>query len=100
MGIAYTTITSKGQITLPAEARRELNLRPGQRVAVRVENGHLVVDPPPSIDDVRAELRSEAERHGTWGRFPHAGDGWAAQAEARSAKSFKLARQTPGAVLV
>ncbi len=87
MTIAYTTITSKGQITLPVAARRQLNLRAGQRVAVRVEGDHLVIDPPSSIDDVRAMLRTEAERQGTWGTIPHSGDGWAAQAEARSAQS-------------
>ncbi len=87
MSVAYTTITSKGQITLPAQARRELGLHPGQRVAVHVENGRLIIDPPQSIDDVRALLRAAAEREGTWGVVPQAGDGWVAQAEARNAQS-------------
>jgi len=78
MTTAYTTITAKGQITLPAEARRLLNLHPGQKVAVRVEEGHLVVDPPPTLESVRARLRAAAEANGTWGLIPHSGDGWAA----------------------
>ncbi|MDF1489913.1 AbrB/MazE/SpoVT family DNA-binding domain-containing protein [Tessaracoccus caeni] len=77
----YTTITSKGQITLPAEARRALNLRPGQKVAVRVEGDHLVIDPPQDIAALRKRLREEAEAAGTWGTVPQSGDGWGARAE-------------------
>lgn len=29
----YATLTSKGQITLPAELRKQWNLRPGDRIA-------------------------------------------------------------------
>lgn len=86
MVVSYTTITAKGQITLPAEARRALNLRAGQRVAVRVEGDHLVIDLPHDIDEVRARLRAEAELQGTWGVIPRGGDGWTAQAGARVAQ--------------
>jgi antitoxin PrlF len=35
-----STVTSKGQITIPAEVRRELGLRPGSRVDfIRNESG-------------------------------------------------------------
>lgn len=81
MSIAYTTITSKGQITLPVEARRALGLRPGQKVAVRVDGDHLVIDPPADLASLRSRLREEAEAAGTWGTVPQAGAGWAARAE-------------------
>ena len=81
MSTAYTTITSKGQITLPVEARRALGLHSGQKVAVRVEGDHLVIDAPQDIDMIRARIRAEAEAQGTWGLVPHSGDGWAARAE-------------------
>lgn len=87
MTASYTTITSKGQITLPAEARRALNLRAGQKVAVSVEDGRLVIEAPRGIADVRARIRAEAEERGTWGAIPRAGDGWAARAEDFRAES-------------
>lgn len=80
MGTAYTTITAKGQITLPAAARRALGLQAGQKVAVRVEGDHLVIDAPHHVSSLRARLRAEAERQGTWGVVPQAGDGWAERA--------------------
>lgn len=39
-----STLTSKGQITIPAEVRRQLGLHPGDHMGFMVENGviHLV----------------------------------------------------------
>ena len=87
MSTAYTTITAKGQITLPAEARRALGLHAGQKVAVRVEGDHLVIDPPRDLESLRSQLRAEAEAAGTWGTVPHAGDGWAAHVRERHGES-------------
>lgn len=81
MATSYTTITAKGQITLPVEARRALGLRAGQKVSVRVVGDHLVIDPPSDIAEVRDRIRAEAESQGTWGVVPHAGDGWSTRAE-------------------
>ncbi|AXE39065.1 AbrB/MazE/SpoVT family DNA-binding domain-containing protein [Acidipropionibacterium virtanenii] len=81
MTMMYSTITSKGQITLPAEARRALGLHAGQKVAVHIEDDRLVIDRPDDISTLRARIRSEAERRGTWGTVPHSGDGWAARAQ-------------------
>ncbi|MBK8446757.1 MAG: AbrB/MazE/SpoVT family DNA-binding domain-containing protein [Micropruina sp.] len=80
MTTSYTTITAKGQITLPAEARRALGLRVGQKVAVRVEGDHLVIDPPHDVGSLRERLQAEAHEQGTWGTIPVAGDGWEARA--------------------
>lgn len=77
----FATITSKGQITLPVAVRRALGLKPGQKVAVRVENESVIIDRPGDIESVRALLRQEAMKSGTWGRVPTSGDGWAARAE-------------------
>lgn len=70
-------MTSKGQITIPAEARKKLGLRPGQKLSVRVEGDRLVIDPPRSIEDVRERIR--AERTADPSAIPHAGDGWEAR---------------------
>ncbi|MDR1998837.1 MAG: AbrB/MazE/SpoVT family DNA-binding domain-containing protein [Frankiaceae bacterium] len=77
----YATITSKGQITLPAAARRALGLREGQKVGIRIEQDSLVIEAPRDIDSVRALIRAEAEARGTWGTIPTSGQGWAARAE-------------------
>jgi len=41
-----TTLTSKGQVTIPKAVREELGLKEGDRVAFRVlEDGTVVVEP-------------------------------------------------------
>lgn len=40
-----TTITSKGQITIPAEFRKREGFHPGDKVSVREQGGRLVVEP-------------------------------------------------------
>ncbi len=41
-----TTLTSKGQVTIPKVVRDELGLREGDRVAFRIlEDGKVVVEP-------------------------------------------------------
>ena len=77
----YATVTSKGQITLPAAARRELGIHSGQRLAIQVERGSLVIDAPKSVSAMRSLLKQEMETARTTGLVPTAGDGWAARAE-------------------
>ncbi|MCL1899058.1 MAG: AbrB/MazE/SpoVT family DNA-binding domain-containing protein [Promicromonosporaceae bacterium] len=81
MSTMCATITSKGQITLPATARRLLGLRAGQKVAIRGQDHSLTLEAPSDIESVRQLLRAEVERAGTWGMISAAGDGWAARAE-------------------
>lgn len=45
-----STITSKGQITIPKAVREELGLREGDRVAFRVLDDGTVVVEPETID--------------------------------------------------
>jgi AbrB family looped-hinge helix DNA binding protein len=40
-----TTMTSKGQVTVPKEVRQRLGLRQGMRVAFVVEGDHAVLRP-------------------------------------------------------
>jgi antitoxin PrlF len=47
-----STLTAKGQVTIPAEVRRFLNLKPGDQVAFVVEDGRVTL--------VRSEDRIEA----------------------------------------
>jgi AbrB family looped-hinge helix DNA binding protein len=47
-----STLTAKGQVTIPAEVRRFLNLKPGDQIAFVLEDGRVTV--------VRSEDRIEA----------------------------------------
>lgn len=38
-------LTSKGQMTIPKEVRKALNLKPSERVIIVVEGNHAVVRP-------------------------------------------------------
>jgi len=76
----YSTITEKGQITLPAEFRRNLGLQPGCKVSMRELDGAIVVGTPVSIDVLRARAKSEMTAAGTWGRPVDARQGWASAA--------------------
>ena len=40
-----STVSSKGQITIPAWARRALDLEPGAQVHLRLEGDHLILEP-------------------------------------------------------
>ena len=81
---AYTTMTSKGQLTIPKDVRDQLGIEPGTRFFVTVRNGQVVAVPknkkladlagilgrPPNgrslsieeIDDAIAEAVAEDDR--------------------------------------
>ena len=48
------TLSSKSQITLPAWARKQLGIGPGDRVALRVEDGRLILE---RVEDPVRRLR-------------------------------------------
>jgi len=48
--MALSTITSKGQTTIPGEIRRHLKLRPGDRVEFMVEPDGRVILVPATVD--------------------------------------------------
>jgi AbrB family looped-hinge helix DNA binding protein len=41
----YTTVSSKGQMVIPAAIREELGIEPGTRVAIRREGPELILRP-------------------------------------------------------
>ena len=43
---SFTTVSSKGQVVIPAELREKLGIETGTRIAVRVEKDHLIVLEP------------------------------------------------------
>lgn len=56
--MAYSTITSKGQTTIPNEIRRALNLRPGDRLEYAVEQDHFKVRVAAGAASLKGALRS------------------------------------------
>jgi AbrB family looped-hinge helix DNA binding protein len=49
----FTTVSSKGQMVIPAILRESLGIEPGTRVAIRQEGTRLILEP----DTVAAKLR-------------------------------------------
>jgi AbrB family looped-hinge helix DNA binding protein len=41
----FTTLSSKGQVVIPAELREKLGMEAGTRIAVRIEEHHIVLEP-------------------------------------------------------
>ena len=55
-------VTSKGQVTLPVEIRRQLNIEPGDRVEVEIveeEEARLKISKPPSLEDLYGVLETD-----------------------------------------
>jgi len=59
-------VTLRGQITIPAEIRKKLGIKDGDKVVFIEENGRIVVENSVRIalKDVQSAFRGEAERLG------------------------------------
>lgn len=60
MASTFITVSSKGQIVIPAAIREEFGIEAGTRIAVRVEGGKVVLDP----ETLAAKLRKIKEMRG------------------------------------
>ncbi len=57
------TLSSKSQLVLPAEIRRKLGIRPGDRLVIEMEGDHAVIHKAPHSDvEALAAYRSEIWR--------------------------------------
>lgn len=50
MALPTTTVSSKAQIVLPAEIRRALGIRPGDRLEISVDGERIVLERAPRSD--------------------------------------------------
>lgn len=53
---SLSTVTSKGQITIPVEIRRSLNIEPGDRVIVEEREGGVFLRTPESVVEQTAGI--------------------------------------------
>jgi bifunctional DNA-binding transcriptional regulator/antitoxin component of YhaV-PrlF toxin-antitoxin module len=60
MGNAISTITSKWQITIPEDVRKDIPLQIGQRIAWEVQGGKLIGRRVRSISELAGCLKSAA----------------------------------------
>ena len=62
--MAISTITSKGQITIPKSVREQLKLKTGDRIEIMViENDHAIFRPlAKKVDDVFGRLYKPGRR--------------------------------------
>ncbi len=47
----FSRVSPKGQITLPAEVRKELNIRPKDSVAIELDKGVIRIKRKPKLQD-------------------------------------------------
>ena len=64
-----STISSKGQVTVPQEIRKRLGLEPGDRVEFVMEEGRTVIRP------IRSEINPFEKYVGILGPFPGGEEG-------------------------
>jgi len=53
--MAESRVGSKGELFPPKEIREKLGLAPHTKVIYRIEDGRLIVEPVPSLEDVLKE---------------------------------------------
>jgi AbrB family looped-hinge helix DNA binding protein len=56
----FTTVSSKGQMVIPAAIREAMGIEPGTRIAIRVEGEKLILSP----QSIAAKLRIINELYG------------------------------------
>ena len=58
-----TTVTVKGQVTLPKSVRDAVGIKPGDRVEVRATaSGAIIVEKPGAMSDYKKRLREIARQ--------------------------------------
>jgi AbrB family looped-hinge helix DNA binding protein len=62
--MSSTTVTSKGQVTIPKAVRDELGLRAGDRIAFRILDDGTVVVEPETVDLLSLQGILKPERRG------------------------------------
>ncbi len=57
--MSFTSISSKGQVTIPAKIRRKLGLKPSVKLEVILEEGKIVLIPVIPFRSLRGSIKPE-----------------------------------------
>ena len=55
----HSTVTSKGQTTIPGKIRKALRIKPGDRLAYQVEGDHATIRVHPGTRSLKGALASK-----------------------------------------
>jgi antitoxin PrlF len=56
--MSHSTVTSKGQTTIPGEIRDALNIKPGDRLEYEVDGDHVTIRVHPGTQALKGALAS------------------------------------------
>jgi antitoxin PrlF len=62
MAMTYSTVTRKGQTTIPREVRQALKIKAGDRLQYSVKDGEVTVRVHPGIRSIRGALAGNEGR--------------------------------------
>jgi AbrB family looped-hinge helix DNA binding protein len=51
------SVSAAYQVTLPSETVEQLQLRPGQKLSVTVQDGAVLLVPLPDLDDIQGSVK-------------------------------------------
>jgi AbrB family looped-hinge helix DNA binding protein len=57
--MSHSTVTSKGQTTIPGEVREALNIQPGDRLEYAIEGKYAKIRVHPGLGSLKGALRSD-----------------------------------------
>lgn len=80
----HSTVTSKGETTIPGAIRKALHIKPGDRLEYLVEGDHATIRVLPGIRSLRGALASDRGRGLTFAQIRKA-----AASEARRGKAAR-----------
>ena len=68
--IYYTTMTSKGQITIPVAIRQQMELLTGRKYRMRAKGDQIIIEKNPAteLEILRARAEKIMRANGTWGK--------------------------------
>ena len=64
------TVTTKGQVTIPSEYRRKLDISPGEMVRFILVDDLIILDPKGKISELRGALKPYAKKGVTYKKEP------------------------------
>jgi AbrB family looped-hinge helix DNA binding protein len=67
---AFTTMSSRGQMVIPAAIRESMGIEPGTRIAIQQEGSRLILEP----ETVAAKLQLIREMRGCTAGYPSGTD--------------------------